>query len=87
MEEKRDNSQLIALEDVAAHIVCTVEGVLCTSPSALPATPGPSLAADEKESGLQPPPIRPCPPAATQLLPPPSVRSLRIAARGAIGVG
>jgi hypothetical protein len=87
MEEKRDNSQLIALEDVAAHIVCTVEGVLCNSPGALPSTPGPSLAADEKESGLQPPLIRPCPPAATQLLPPPSVRSLRIAARGAIGVG
>ena len=49
LDERRDDSQLIALVDVAAHIVCTVEGIVGTS------TVDQVLAnADEKESGPAP---------------------------------
>jgi flavin reductase (DIM6/NTAB) family NADH-FMN oxidoreductase RutF len=69
LDERRDDSQLIALVDVAAHIVCTVEGILGTSIGAVPAAPDRQLAtADEKESGLTPSTIRPSPRATAVLV-------------------
>jgi hypothetical protein len=57
LDERRADSQLIALVDVAAHIVCTVEGILGTSIAA----PDQLASTDEKESGLMPSTIRPSP--------------------------